>query len=78
VGLDSGDTTQVFRTNWLLNVFSDHTKTRPRHCSKIFLVYLFIKQLIHSQLNSAILMCDVIPEEKKLRSFDRQQRRPQN
>jgi hypothetical protein len=39
-----------------------------------------LKGAIHSQLKWAILLCDVIPDGKKLsklRSFDRQSRRPQ-
>jgi hypothetical protein len=40
----------------------------------------FIKHPIHSQINWAILLYDVMPDGKlsKLRSFDRQYRRPQN
>jgi len=40
-----------------------------------------MKRAIHSQLNSATLLCDVISDGKKLRkmrNFDKQYRRPQN
>ena len=46
-----------------------------RNCRK------YLKHAMHSQLNRAILLCDVICDGKKLsklRSFDRQYRRPQN
>jgi hypothetical protein len=49
--------------------------------SRNSLVCSSVKRHIHSQLNWAILLCDVIPDGKKLfkpRSFDRQKRRPQN